>query len=172
MKDSKVKVLISPKEYFRNIIADSANKKNIVLCEEIEFYMVNLMYEFIDPQKSLRTTSKLDFFDTPLAFKLKEALEAPPEKQFSLYKSLGDISLYMSGYFQEYFNTKTYDHSYCISMGSQAYFHIAAISKTRHKDKDFYLLYKKLSEQFPDMVEIMSLVSEQTKNAHISVNLF
>jgi hypothetical protein len=163
MKNSNIKLLISPKEYFRNIITKSAAKQNILLCEELEYYLVNLMCEFVEPHKLSGNESKLNFFETPLAFRLKEAIEAPPEKQFALYKSLGDTSLYMSGYFQDYFNSKTYDHNYYISMGAQAYSHIASISQTRHKDKDFCTLYKKLSEQFPDMVDIMSLISEQNK---------
>ena len=112
MTKSKIQLLQRPAEFFRSKVIKAAEQQEIVLSKEVEFYLVNLLCHFIDPDRYFKLDDDIDLFDTPLAFILKKALEAPPEKQLVIYKFLGDVSLYMSGYFQDYFNNKTFDINY------------------------------------------------------------
>ncbi len=42
-------------------------------------------------------------------------------RRLCILKDLGDLSLYVSGFFQDSFNRKTFNLSYYIDMGSLAY---------------------------------------------------
>lgn len=143
--------IVNPKEYFHQQISEAKSSLNITLSDHIEFYIVNLMCEFIDP-----TQIGIEDLDTPLAFKLKHALESSPEIQLKSLKKLGDTSLYLAGYFQDYFNKKTYDIDYYIAMGSSAY---SRISRGR-QDTHFSDLYDNLSRQFSQLVELIAQVSD------------
>jgi tRNA(Ile)-lysidine synthase len=64
-----------------------------------------------------------------LALILKKALESPPAERVALYKKIADTSLYFSGFFQEYFNKKSFDIKYYVTMGESAYQELAHLLK-------------------------------------------
>ena len=153
--------IIDPREFFRDKVSTALSNQNLKVCEEIEFYLVNLLCGFIAPEKLKTALGELDLIDTPLAIIFKHALEAPPERQLKLYKVMGDTSLYMSGYFQDYFNRKTYDMSYYITLGAQAYNHLAGLVK-HQKQGPFRDVYTHLSENFPALVDVVAEVADQS----------
>ena len=153
--------IINPTEFFREKVAHALGNQQISVCAEVEFYIVNLLCAFISPAKHKTAEGEWDLMDTPLAIMFKHALEAPPEKQMGIYKTMGDTSLYMSGYFQDYFNSKTFDMNYYMSLGSHAYNNVAALVRN-HKEKQFRKIYKSLAVNFPALVEVVAEVSEQS----------
>ena len=98
--------------------------------------------------------------DTPLALMLKTAEEAPPSKSLRIFKTLGDTSLYFAGFFQDFFKSKTYNVDYYMSMGSTAYNRVSDVMKSQHGDSDFASMYRDLSSQFDNLVDIVSEVSD------------
>ena len=170
MKKQQSTLFISPVEYFKCEVANVVTKKNLVLTKESEFYLVNLLCDFINPKLNI-CDGEIDFLNTPMALILKKAMEAPPEKQVKIYKGLADTSLYISGYFQDYFNTKSYTSNYYISIGSQAYANMSSIVKNKYQDKDFTVLYDDLSNNFITLVEIINFISESTNINHSNENL-
>ena len=57
---------ISPQEFFRDQIRSAVKDQNIQFSEDIEFYLVNLLTQFI--------ATSPDFLETPLALKYKKCL--------------------------------------------------------------------------------------------------
>ena len=153
--------IINPREFFREKVSQALLNQKVNLSDEVEFYLVNLLCGFISPEKLKTTLGELDLLDTPLAIMLKHALESPPSMQLKLYKLLGDTSLYISGYFQDYFNRKAFDLDYYVTLGSQAYSHVAGLVKSPQQ-KQFRDIYLALSENFPLLVEVVAEVSEQS----------
>lgn len=162
MTKSNIQLLQNPAEFFRSKIIKASEQQQIVLSKEVEFYLVNLLCHFISPDKYFNIDDEIDIFDTPLALILKKALESPPDKQVMIYKLLGDTSLYISGYFQDYFNNKTFDIRYFFSIGSQAYSNVAVLLRGKNKDRDFYYLYNELSNNFDVITEIIATISDST----------
>lgn len=151
--------LVKPSDFFRSKVDDVIQKMQIDLDDHLEFYIVNLLCEFITPQNL--TLGEMDLLDTPLALIYKEALEAPPQSQPKLYKKLGDVSLYIAGYFQASLARKTVGRNYYISMGSSAYQELSQIFKTRHREIHFTEMYSNLSKEFKTLVAVMSGVSKE-----------
>ena len=121
MAPTGLDLVVKPQEFFRDKVSSAAENQKVNMDEELEFYLVNLLCDFIEPGKLETVTGKLDALDTPLAIMLKNALEAPPNQRMRIYKYLGDSSLYVAGFFQDYFKRKCFDVGYYISIGSTAF---------------------------------------------------
>jgi hypothetical protein len=91
---------------------------------------------------------------------LKEAIEAPPERRSSIFKSMGDTSLYVAGYFQDYFNRKTFDISYYITMGQGAFENLSELMRREFSDPHFAEIYQEIAHRFYDLVEVLATVSD------------
>ena len=136
-----------PSEFFKERVRVALTNNNITVDNDVEFYLVTLLCNFIQPALDLQGR-----LDTPLALFLKEALESSDSyEQQARFKVLGDLSLYVSGYFQESFNRKTIDINYYIAIGSSAYQKVAKLSAQS--------LYSKLAMSFPQLIEVVSEVS-------------
>ncbi|MBI2602513.1 MAG: hypothetical protein HYW48_05595 [Deltaproteobacteria bacterium] len=152
--------LATPSEFFREQVVSALSEHNLSVSQHVEYYIVNLLCGFINPEK-LTGDEQLNILDTPLALLLKRAIEAPVEERVKILKILGDFSLYISGFFQDYFNRKTYNVDYFITIGTNAYSHVSVITRTRFRDYDFASLYGDLATYFPNIVEVVSHISDK-----------
>lgn len=164
--------LVRPEEYFRDKVSAATSQLKTQIDDKIEYYLVNLLCDFIDPTKLRTDQDDIDVLDTPLAIMLKKAVESAPGTQVKMYKRLGDTSLYVAGFFQGYFTRKTFDIDYYISMGSSAYSHVSVIMRDRHNDAYFRQMYQSLAADFQKLVEIVSIIAEEhPMNQKNDVNL-
>ena len=159
MTGQKIKLDLNPMEFFRKQVLTFSEKHKVVLTKDLEFYVVNLLCQFVNPSSYLEVEEEIDFLDTPLVLVLKKALEAAPDRQIHLYKLLGDTSLYLGGVFEESLAKKSITKEYVITMGSQAYANVAELMKTQKLDADFRGLYASLASSFPDIMKIISSFS-------------
>ncbi|NRA64353.1 MAG: hypothetical protein HRU19_07705 [Pseudobacteriovorax sp.] len=148
---------LNPNDFFQSRIENAASKLKIPLNEDIEFYLVNLLCEFINPQNM--TIDEINLMDTPLALIYKKAVESGPNDQLKVYKKLGDFSLYVAGYFQDSLNRKTVNTNYYISMGSSAYQSASRLMRSRHNDYHFMKMYQGLANEFGKLVAIITHVA-------------
>lgn len=153
---------VSAQEFFHDKVKLAVEKHNISLNDDVQFYIVNLLCDFIDPSKMMPERGQSgNILDMPLAMMLKDAVESPfPSQKFKIFKKLGDTSLYVSGFFQDYFNRKCFDIDYFITMGRNAYGHLSSSFKEKNSEDQFIDLYSKLSEKFNDLVEVVAEVSD------------
>ncbi len=150
--------LVQPADFFREKISDAATTLQLTLTEELEFYLVNLLCDFINPENM--SLDELDLLDTPLALLHKRAIESSPDMQIRIYKKLGDISLYVTGYFQDSLHRKTVDADYYISMGSGAYHRISHLMQNHHRDEHFTRVYQDLAREFRNLVALMTELAD------------
>lgn len=153
--------LVSPRDYFRDQVCSAAQTLKLQLDGDVEFYLVNLLCEFINPAQ-LSIDEDMAVLDTPLAMMLKKAVESSPDIQIKVYKRLGDTSLYFAGYFQDFFNRKTYDVGYYINMGAAAYGQTSALMRSHKNDSHFSKIYLSMAQDFRSLVNIVAEVSEST----------
>ena len=154
-----------PSEFFRDEVAVAAKETfGRPLDQKIEFYLVNLLCNFMVNSKVHTSHGDIDMLDTPLAFMLQRALDAHVDDQIKIYKCLGDSSLLFAGYFTAFLRKKLIDKNYCIAMGATAYDALSHIMKVLHRDDDFAQIYRELSQQFADLVRVFERVSPDGKN--------
>jgi hypothetical protein len=152
-------LVTQPQDYFRELVTSALDKQKLSTQPETEFYLVNLLNQFMKTDRLYARTKEGEAKEEPLAVMLKEAIEqTQPTTQSLLFRHLGDVSLYMAGYFQESLNRKSVDLDYYIDVGGTAYQQVAARSDEEMKRA----LYLELAEKFGAFVEVLAEVSERT----------
>jgi len=146
-------------DYFRELVRDALGNQKVAPQPETEFYLVNLMNQFMISDRLYARSSEGLVKDEPLALLVKEALEEPePHAQSLLFRRIGDVSLYTAGFFQDSLNRKWVDVDYYIDMGGTAYLRVA----NRAEEEVLKGLYKELSEKFGAFVDVFAEVSDKT----------
>lgn len=152
-------LIAQPQEYFRGLITAAMGRQQVSTRPEIEFYLVNLLNQFITTDRLFARDASGMMREEPLALLIKEAIEAPVQKtQETLFRHVGDLSLYMAGFFQESLARKAVDVDYYIGMGGVAYQNAAS----RSDEEPLRSVYAELGERFGTFVDVLGEVSTQT----------
>jgi hypothetical protein len=138
----------SASEYFKELVEGALAHQRIAAGELTSFYVVNLLTGF------LQRPAEDD--ETPLAFRLADALDAAGMRQRASLKQIGDFSLFVSGFFADSLNRKHVDVDYYVSIGGTAY---TALS--RHETDTFSPVFAELADNFVRFVDVLSEVSER-----------
>jgi hypothetical protein len=138
----------SASEYFKELVEGALAHQHIATGELTSFYVVNLLTGF------LQRPAEDD--ETPMAFRLAGALDAAGVRQRTSLKQIGDISLFVSGFFADSLNRKLVDVDYYVSIGGSAY---TALS--RYETDAFSPVFAELAENFVRFVDVLSEVSER-----------
>ena len=138
----------SASEYFKELVEGALAHQHIAAGELTSFYVVNLLTGF------LQRPAEDD--QTPLAFRLAEALDAAGMRQRASLKQIGDFSLFVSGFFADSLNRKLVDVDYYVSIGGTAY---TALS--RYETDTFSPVFAELADNFVRFVDVLSEVSER-----------
>lgn len=159
MKDNSLELALvtEPAEYFRELVLQALSKQKIKTQPETEFYLVNLLSQFITTETLFSRDGEGHLKDEPLVLKLKEAIETPePTVQKLLYRQIGDVSLYTAGFFQDSLNRKLVDVDYYINIGGSAYKNVAERAEEMRK------VFAELASRFGTFVDVLAEVSSVT----------
>jgi hypothetical protein len=141
--------------YFHDLIVEAQERQNLRVHEDVEFYLVNLLVDYL----SINAAQQTDC----LALTYAKAQASPHGERILLFKQLADSSLYFAGFFQEFFLKKGLDLSYCITMGSNAYQQLADLMRGGGKaEKNVARLYRDMARTFRQSVVLLLDVSQRT----------
>jgi hypothetical protein len=146
----------TPAEYFRELVESAIARQHLEAGDLTEYYLVNLLCQYV------RLDTRLERADhaQPLALRLARAMEAGRSEQRARLRSLGDFSLFMSGFFPDSFRRSLVDVDYYKAMGEYAYG-----SLSRSEDDAFAEVFGELSRKFVGFTDVLADISEQTSLA-------
>jgi hypothetical protein len=164
MSDAAKRVLpvANLREFFRDTLHGALVRQHLAVEDQTEHYVVNLLTLFARSEALFESTSD-GLRLKPLVAMLCEALEAPAgtaERHRNLQR-LGDVSLFIAGFFAQGFATKLIDVDYHIAMGGRAYGALAQ-STARGPGRVLAAVFAELSEKFQPMVDALNEVSESS----------
>lgn len=147
------------REFFRDALHGALEKQHVAVEDQTEHYVVNLLTLFSRSEALYDQTPEGPRLK-PLVVLLTEALEArsPSDRQRGLQR-LGDVSLFIAGFFAQSFARKLIDIDYHIAMGGRAYASLAE-SLARTRGRVLGQVFAELSEKFQPMVDALNEVSE------------
>ena len=161
MDSKSIRLDLSPDTFFREKIEQAKNKMNVQIDSATDDYLTSLLVNFINPPKLATADQSQDLLGQTLFDILKAATESSdPEKKFELLKQLADTSLYISGFFQDYFNRKLFDIDYYMTMGQSAYYHIASLGPSIGQESKSKV-FVDICNQFGTCVDLVAYVSER-----------
>ena len=143
----------APVEYFKELIESALARQHIHAGEFTSYYLVNLLCQFVRPDARGPFADDAD----PLAIRLTRALQTAGPEQRARLRSLGDFSLFTSGFFADSLRRKPVDVDYYVSMGEYAYG-----SLSRHDDDAFSDVFGELARKFVGFMDVLADVSERT----------
>jgi hypothetical protein len=142
----------SPVEYFRELIDSAMQRQQLAARELTSFYLVNLLTGFVHFDRSARVDD-----DEPLGVRFVKALAAAGARQRDELRQVGDLSLFISGFFSDSLTGSLVDVDYYIQLGEHAYGSLA-----RQNDGVFGDVFDELSGKFVAFVDVLGEVSERT----------
>jgi hypothetical protein len=157
-----IQPVVNLKEFFRDALHDALSHQRVAVEDQTEHYVVNLLTLFSDadalfernPDGQARSRLK------PLALMLGEALDAPTsEARFRGLQRLGDVSLFIAGFFSAGFARKLVDVDYHIAMGGRAYGTLAD-NCTPARARTLRQVFAELAAKFTPMVDALNEISE------------
>ncbi len=157
MSESRLIVSNDLGEFFRTELAEARDSLRMDVPELAEFYLVNLLCDFS------RQETSLEVGDEPLALIYKRALEASPAERLPLLKHIGDLSLYVAGFFSEFITRSLVSVSYYVSMGGNAYGSLCGLVGSQRQGAAFFQVYDQLARRFTEFVALLNEVSERTR---------
>lgn len=140
----------SPVEYFKELVEGALEHQGVVANELTAYYVVQMLTGFVERRD-------MDQPDEPLGIRLARALDSGGIAQRVTLKQIGDVSLFVSGFFSDSLRRKLIDVDYYASIGGVAY---QALS--RHETDAFSPVFAELAEKFVAFADVLSEVSERS----------
>ena len=157
---SSLKLIARPEEFFYELVREAISGLRLKIQPETEFYLVHLLNRFITTDSLFPRDGEGQRREEPLALMVKDALDqTEAEAQRSIFRHVGDFSLYVAGYFQDSLNRRAVDVDYYIGMGGAAYHAVAS----REPDANKQRLYGELAQKFGRFVDVLATISEKTQ---------
>lgn len=140
----------SPTEFFRGLVESAMQNQRVSAHELTSFYVVKLLAGFVHGD------ARADG-DQPLGTRFARALQTAGVAQRDGLRSVGDQSLFITGFFADSLNRSLVDVDYYIQLGESAYRSLA-----RHGDRTYAEVFDELSDKFTTFVDVLGEVSERT----------
>jgi hypothetical protein len=141
----------SPAEYFKELVETAMGHQRLAVHDVTAFYLVNLLTGFVQLDRSAAPN------DEPLGARLAVALQASGSRQRDGLREVGDLSLFISGYFSDSLTRSLVDVDYYIQLGERAYGSLA-----RQSHQNLVDVFEELAENFPACVDVLGEVSERS----------
>jgi hypothetical protein len=141
-------------EFFRELVDGALAHQHVAATELTAYYIVQLLTGFL----ARRATDPAE--DEPLAVRLAQALERGGLQQRAGLRQVGDISLFLSGFFADSLQRKLVDIDYYVSIGGYAYNALSRVEADTLSP-----VFAELAEKFVGFVDVLNEVSERTSCA-------
>ena len=163
MADGMVLQVASLEEFFRDALHGVAEKQRLALDGQTEHYVVNVLTTFSRAEALFEQTPSGPRL-RPLALMFAEAVAAPTaaERRFALQR-LGDVSLFMAGFFAHGFARKLVDVDYHIAMGGRAYGTLADSARAAPRGRTIAGVFGELAAKFGDLVDALNEIADHAR---------
>jgi hypothetical protein len=161
MTDDKSLVAVANlREFFHDSVQTALRKQRVDVDDHTEHYVVNVLTMFARSEELYENTSE-GVRLRPLAHMLADASEASsPQQRDDALRRLGDVSLFIAGFFAQSFARKLIDIDYHIAMGGRAYGTLADNLRGTLRGQAFAAVFLELAQKFQRLVDVLNEVAE------------
>ncbi|HEX7081120.1 MAG TPA: hypothetical protein VF329_08915 [Gammaproteobacteria bacterium] len=163
MHDTRVRPVRSLTEFFRNSVSSAMDRQGVDADDLTAYYVVNLLTLFARSEVLYEGTAESRML-RPLALILAKAAEAPTveERNFELQR-LGDIALFVAGFFGESLARRQVDVDYYVRMGGSAYSSLSESVRGSVRGQAYASVFAELASKFQDFVDVLSEVRDEAR---------
>jgi hypothetical protein len=147
-------------DYFRTSIDDVITQHGIELDPHATHYVVNMMTLFSRSEELYEDDGET-YGLKPLALMLADASDAPtPEHRNQILQRMGDVALFISGFFVDSLANKAVDIDYYIHMGVNAYGSLSEEVRHSFRGRAFADVFRELAANFQVLTDILHAVRD------------
>jgi len=143
--------------FFLETVEAACKNQKIDASPAAQTYLAGVLADFVRPEVNGSLSETLE---RPLTLMLDDALQTPPPERFEKLKSLGDGTLYVSGFFGDHLEARGVNDGFVASIGGFAYRTAGAM--LRGGSASLVDIYGELAEKFRTFVEVLAEVAERT----------
>ena len=150
------------RDYFRTSVDDVIAKQGVEVDPHTAYYVVNLLTLFARSEEFYENDTEA-YGVKPLALMLAEATDAQniEQRAFALQR-IGDVALFVSGFFIESLAAKAVDIDYYVYMGESAYGSLSNEVRGTFRGNAFGDVYKELASKFQILIDVLNEVRDST----------
>jgi hypothetical protein len=147
-------------DYFRTSIDDVIAEQGVEIDPHATHYVVNMMTLFSRSEELYQDDGET-YGLKPLALMLADASNAPtPEHRNQILQRMGDVALFISGFFVDSLANKAVDIDYYIHMGVNAYGSLSEEVRHSFRGRAFADVFRELAANFQVLTDILHEVRD------------
>lgn len=148
------------REFFHDSVQKALRNQRVAVDDHTEHYVVNVLTMFARSEELYERTPE-GVRLKPLAHMLADASAAQSSQQRDeALRRLGDVSLFIAGFFAQSFARKLVDIDYHIAMGGRAYGTLAENMRYSIRGQAFAAVFLELARKFQQLVDVLNDVAE------------
>lgn len=158
--DSKIATHASIEGFFRKLLEEALETERVDLTDVARAYLVELVKGFGHSEVFFSCAQSDDPGTPTLTWMYQAAREAPPSARFDAYRRLGDVALFVSGFFAPHIERERslVGVDYYVQMGRTGYASAGEWSRASGMSG----LFAQLAHEFGRLVEVLTRVAEET----------
>jgi len=153
------------RDYFRESVDAAIEHQGVSVDAHASHYVVNLLTLFSRSEKLYEDHGD-SYGIKPLALMMVDAADAPTsaDRNDSLQR-IGDVSLFIAGFFADGLAHQLVDLDYYINMGGTAYGSLSEEIRGTFRGKALAGVYKELAHKFQVVVDVLNEVRDGVGNS-------
>ena len=150
-------------DYFRTSVEGVIADQGVDVKPDATYYVVNLLTLYSRSEELYDDDGEV-FGLKPLALMLADASDAPsPEHRNSALQRIGDVALFISGFFADSLATHAVDIDYYVHMGGSAYGSLSDEVRGTFRGRAFADTYGELAAKFQTLVDVLNEVRDRER---------
>jgi hypothetical protein len=149
-------------EYFRDALADALKSQQLELDEHTAHYVVSLLVLYSRTEVSHQDTRPGQRWVSLVDLLAQASSAGSAAEREALLQRLGDVSLFVAGFFAHGFARRLIDVDYHVAMGGRAYGTLAA-SPMRGPRRALGAVFGELSRKFQPVVDVLGEIADSAR---------
>lgn len=157
---SQVVAVNNLQEFFKDAVGAAIDSQNLSVTNHTAHYVVNLLTLYSRSEHFYERTDD-GVAIKPLALMLDDALTSETEaEREQRYRRLGDVALFVAGFFSRSFARRAVDVDYYIAMGGNAYGTLSNTLRGSSRPHVFCDIFDELSDKFQPLVDVLNEIAD------------
>jgi hypothetical protein len=162
-KDDELQPVVSLQEFFKRSVDEAMTRQRLEADDLTAFYVVNLLTLYARSDKLFDEKGNRAGL-RPLALLLADAADSrTSEQRNAALKRIGDVSLFVAGFFSESLASRLVDIDYYVRMGGSAYGSLSESVRDTWRGRAFGAVFAELAAKFQDFVDVINEVRDCAK---------
>lgn len=147
----------SVESFFHQSLTDSVSSQNVEVCDETVVYLTQLLTHYVRSDQLFEQDEEDGMQIKPLAVLYCNAAAATDHKtRRSHLKKLGDLALFLSGWFADNLERGRVGTRYYIQMGECAYDWLSESCGSSVRERVFSRIFQDMAEHFTELRDVIA----------------